>query len=115
SASRQPFVGLALVAVLGIVLADFFPVSPSHWFLAVVLFALAGSVALCWPKLTSTYALVGFGFFLLHSFQIEDTAGLRLAAQLGERSRAVGATGFVISEPKIAPNRFANFLLKLRS
>ncbi len=112
---RQPFVGLALLAALGIIFADFFPVAPSHWWSLVIVFAVLSSAAVFWPKLTSTYALVGAGFFLLHSFQIQDTPGLRLAAQLGERSRAVSATGFVITEPKIAPNGFATFLLKLRS
>ncbi|HXM74508.1 MAG TPA: ComEC family competence protein, partial [Chthoniobacterales bacterium] len=112
---RQPFVGLALLAALGIIFADIFPVSPSRWLLSAALFASAGAATLCWPKLTSTYALVGAGFFLLHSFQIQDTPGLRLAAQLGERPRAVGAPGFVVSEPKMASNGFATFLLKLRS
>ena len=100
---------------MGIVFADFFPLAPSHWRLLAVVFAILSSAALFWPKLTSTYALVGAGFFLLHSFQVQDTPGLRLAAQLGERPRAVGATGLVITEPKIAPNGFATFLFKLGS
>jgi len=112
---RQPFLGLALLAALGIVFADFFPVAPSRWLLSAALFAIGGGVTLCWPKLTSTYALVAAGFFLLHSFQTQDTPGLQLAEQLGERPRALGATGFVVSEPKIAANGFATFLLKLRS
>ena len=103
------------MAALGIFLADFFPISPLRWLLFVALFAIAGPAALCWPKLRSTYALVGFGFFLLHSFQIEETSGLQLAAELGQRPRAIGATGFVISEPKMAPNGFATFLFELES
>jgi competence protein ComEC len=112
---RQPFIGLALVAALGIVFADFFPVAPLHWWSLATVFALLSSAALFWPKLTSTYALVGAGFFLLHIFQIQDTPGLRLAAQLGERPRALSATGFVVTEPKMAPNGFATFLFKLKS
>jgi hypothetical protein len=112
---RQPFVGLALLAALGIVFADFFAIAQSHWWPLVIVFAILSSAALFWPKLTSTYALVGIGFFLMHSFQIQDTSGLRLAAQLGERPRALSATGFVVAEPKIAPNGFATFLFKLKS
>lgn len=68
-----------------------------------------------WPNATSTYALVGFGFTLLHSAQIEDTPGKRLAARLGERARVITAVGTVANEPKVAPNGFATFLLKLNS
>jgi len=112
--ARQPFVGLALSAMLGIALADLFPLPPG-WLPIGVIFLIAGLAAIRWPKLRSTYAFVGCGFFLLHSLQIEDTAGLRLARQLGERPRAVQATGLIVSEPKIAANGFATFLLKLKS
>jgi competence protein ComEC len=112
---RQPFLGLALVAALGIFIADFFPVRASLWFSGGALFMCGGLAALRWPTLRSTFGLVGFAFFLLHSLQIQDTEGLRLAAELGEHSRAVNANGCVISEPKIAPNGFATFLLQLSS
>jgi competence protein ComEC len=59
--------------------------------------------------------LVLFGFVLLHSARTQDTPGKRLAAQLGERARVISAVGNVVSEPKIAPNGFATFLLKLKS
>ena len=62
-----------------------------------------------------TYAIVGLGFFLLHDLQTSDTEGQQLAAQLGNRPRVVTATGIVVSEPKIAPNGFATFLLRLES
>ena len=115
SRPRQPFLGLALIAAVGILLADFFPVLPSRWLICGFLFAVGCFATLYRPKLISTYGLVGFGFFLLHSFHLEQTPGLRLAAELGERSRAIGAAGFVASEPKIAPNGFATFLFKLES
>src|SRR5213078_1519084 len=44
-----------------------------------------------------------------------ETEGEQLAAELGNRPRIVAATGSVISEPKIAPNGFATFLLRLES
>jgi ComEC/Rec2-related protein len=112
---RQPFVGLALMAVLGIVVADFFPVAASRWWFAAVAFALLAIPLFSWPNLGSTYLLVGAGFFLLHNFRKGDTAGLQLAADLSERPRVVNAVGFVISEPKVAPNGFATFLFKLES
>lgn len=56
-----------------------------------------------------------FGFVLLHSARTQDTPGKRLAEQLGERARVITAVGNVVSEPKIAPNGFATFLLKLKS
>src|SRR6266513_1002040 len=105
---RQPFVGLALMAAVGIVVADFFPIAASHWLLAAV-------VLFFWPNLGSTYLLVGAGFFLLHNYRVGDTAGLQLAADLSERPRVVNAVGFVMSEPKVASNGFATFLFKLES
>src|SRR5712692_3659797 len=101
--------------MLGIILADFFPISPSAWLPLGTIFVIAGLAAFRWPDLRSTYALVACGFFLLHNLRIEDTAGLRLAGQLGERPRAVEANGLIVSEPKIASNGFATFLLKLKS
>src|SRR5438132_3325255 len=112
---RQPFVGLALMAALGIVVADFFPSAVFRWWFAAVAFALLAIPLCCWPNLGSTYLLVGCGFFLLHNLQIGDTAGLQLAVNLSDRPRVVNAVGFVTSEPKVAPNGFASFLFKLES
>jgi competence protein ComEC len=112
---RQPFLGLTLAAMSGIVLAELLPVPTLNWLLFGGLFAVAATAALCWPKLGMTYALVWFGFFALHIFQTRDTVGLRLAANLGQRPRAVHASGWVASEPKIAPNRFSTFLFNLES
>jgi len=84
-ASRQPFVGLAMMAALGIIAADVFPVPQAAWLSVAAAFLAAGLAVLRWPTARSTYALVSLGFFLLHSSRIEDTPGLRLAAQLGDR------------------------------
>jgi ComEC/Rec2-related protein len=112
---RQPFVGLALTAAVGIVVADLFPIAASYWWLGAITFALLAIVLFCWPNLTSTYLLVGAGFFLLHNFRTRDTAGLHLAHDLTERPRVVNAIGFITSEPKVASNGFATFLFKLES
>src|SRR4029453_15647400 len=115
SAPRQPFVGLAAMAGLGIILAEVFPLSSSALVATAIIIRLCGVAILRWPSLISTYAIVGAGLFLLHSFQTSNTEGQLIAAQLGDRPRVVSATGFVISDPKIAPNGFATFLLKLES
>ena len=112
---RQPFVGLALMAALGIVVADFFPIPPPHWWAGAITFALLAIALFCRPNLPSTYFLVGCGFFLLHNFRIGDTSGLQLATDLSDRPRVVNAVGFVTSEPKVAPNGFATFLFRLES
>src|SRR5438552_4574475 len=112
---RQPFVGLALVAVLGITVADFFPIAVSHWWTVAIVFALLAIPLFVWPTLGSTYLFIGAGFFVLHNFRTGDTTGLQLAIDLSERPRVVNAVGFVTSEPKIAPNEFATFLFKLES
>src|SRR5215475_6761575 len=115
NAPRQPFVGLSLMAAIGIIIADIFPLS------AVALTALAIALAIyiviaAWrPALLATYAIVGIGFFLLHNLETSSTEGQQLANELGSRPRVVTVTGYVITEPKIAPSGFATFLLKLRS
>ena len=103
------------MAALGIIIADFFPIGASLWWLSAVALTLLAIAFFCWPNLTSTYFLVGAGFFLLHNFRTGDTPGLQLAADLSDRPRIVSADGFVTSEPKVAPNGFATFLFKLQS
>jgi ComEC/Rec2-related protein len=112
---RQPFVGLAGMAGLGIMLADFFPLFPYALLATAIAIVICAIVVLRWPGLVATYVTVGSGFFLLHNFQTSNTEGQRIAAQLGDRPRVLTATGYVVSEPKIAPNGFATFLLKLES
>src|ERR1700731_4845655 len=106
---RQPFVGLALIAVFGIIVAAFFPIAASSWLLSAIVFALLAIPLFVWPTLGSTYLLIGAGFFFLHHFRIGDPVGLRLAADLSQRPRVVGAVGFVSSEPNVAANGFATF------
>src|SRR5437870_9616708 len=115
SAPRQPFVGLALMAVTGIIAAETFP-HPSVTLTAAAIILAACIIAVaCWPRLAATYAIVGAGFFLLHNFRTGNTEGQQLADELGSRPRVVTAIGCVISEPKIAPSGFATFLLRLKS
>jgi competence protein ComEC len=115
SAPRQPFVGLAVAAATGVIFADFFPFSPLILLAISMIMVICAFLVLRWPSLIATYALVGAGFFLLHNLQSSNTEGQQLAAQIGNLPRVLTATGLVISEPKIAPNGFATFLLKLES
>jgi competence protein ComEC len=114
-APRQPFVGLAAMAGLGIILAEFFPLASSALVATAIIIVLCAVALLRWPRLFATYIIVGAGFFLVHCLRTSNTEGQQIAAQLGNRPRIVTASGFVISEPTIAPNGFATFLLKLES
>ncbi|MEY2440043.1 MAG: competence protein ComEC [Verrucomicrobiota bacterium] len=113
--ARQPFVGLALAAATGILIGEFLPPPRFPMVGGIAITILGGLVLLRWPRLGLTYLLVGWSFLLLHQIRTTDTSSLLLAARLGERSRAIVATGAVVSEPKIAPNGLASFLLKLSS
>ena len=103
------------MAAVGIIFAEFFSLS-SFVLTALAIFTLVCAIAvLYWPRLVATYVIVGAGFFLLHNFTTRDTEGQQLVAELGNRPRVVTATGAVITEPKVAPNGFATFMLKLES
>src|SRR5205809_4476245 len=115
SAPRQPFVGLALVAITGIVVAEILPGRSTALVPAAMILAACILILACWPRLTATYLVVAAGFFLLHKFATTNTEGQQLANKLGDRPRTVTAVGCVISEPKIAASGFATFLLKLTS
>jgi len=103
------------MAAAGIIAADFIPIPPFQWTVRTIGFVLIAAVLFWEPNLVLTYLFVGSGFFLIHTFRIVDTAGLRLASDLTERPRVVTGIGFVTSEPKVAPNGFATFLFKLES
>jgi competence protein ComEC len=112
---RQPFVGLSLMAAIGIIIAGVFPLPDAALVVVTIVLAACIVIVACRPVLLATYGIVGFGFFLLHSLETSKTEGQQLAAELGSRPRVVRATGCVITEPKIAPSGFATFLLKLTS
>src|SRR5213080_2040656 len=115
SAPHQPFVGLAVMAALGIIAAEILPLPSIALTATAIILALCILTGMCWPRLVATYAIVGAGFFLLHNFATQNTQGQQLADELGSRPRIVTAIGSVITEPKIASSGFATFLLKLKS
>src|SRR6266540_2731801 len=115
SAPRQPFVGLLLMAAIGIIIADLFPLSSAALTVLTIILAICIVIAGWRPILLATYTIVGIGFFLLHNLETSNTEGWQLADEFGGRPRVVTATGCVITEPKIAPSGFATFLLRLKS
>src|SRR5881227_3973716 len=115
SGPPQPFVGLALMAITGIVVAEILPVRSTALAPAAIIVAACILILACWPRLTGAYLVVAAGFFLLHKFATTNTEGQQLANNLGDRARTVTAVGCVITEPKIAPSEFATFLLRLNS
>lgn len=106
---RQPFVGLAIAASAGILIAD---CAPNHSpALAIALATLAATALLTRDSL-AVYALVATGFFFLHSVRTSDSPALQLARELGEKPRPVTVHGAVVSEPKSSANGSASFLLQ---
>src|SRR3954447_14130304 len=107
----QPFIGVALAAVIGIVLADYVP-SPSAG--AVVVIAAAG-FALLRRSTAATYLFVAGCFFFVHSLQQTSSPGVRLARELEPERQAVIARGTVATEPRVSGKGTASFLLRLDS
>ncbi|HJT46390.1 MAG TPA: DUF4131 domain-containing protein, partial [Chthoniobacterales bacterium] len=112
---RQPFVGLSILAALGIVVGDFVPIPVKAWLFCVFGFVLAGSILIWKPSVILTYAFVAVGFFLAHNFRTNETPGLKLAERLGDRARTVRVVGIVATEPRIASHGLATFLLDVES
>jgi len=109
---RQPFLGLAIAAAIGIVAADN---CPRH---SITVAAIVGALALgAWFARRSlvVYAVVAAGFFFLHSARTMDSAGKELARTLGESPRPVTVRGAVMSEPRISERGSASFLLQANS
>ena len=107
---RQPLLSLALAAIGGILVAEFFP-APIEQICAGVL--LAGIACVVRPTGWLAYLLVATAFYTLHLVQQTDAPGKELSRQIGDRTRVVSVTGTVKSEPRISPNEFMTFLLQL--
>ncbi|MDQ6625515.1 MAG: ComEC/Rec2 family competence protein [Verrucomicrobiota bacterium] len=105
---RQPFIGLALAAGSGILLADWAPHRAAG--LAAVLSLTA--LAVFRRNTLVTYLFVAASFFTLHSLRVVDSPGATLAADLGDKPRAVTVHGFVVSEPKLSGRGTNSFLLR---
>ncbi|MDQ3199905.1 MAG: ComEC/Rec2 family competence protein [Verrucomicrobiota bacterium] len=109
---RQPLTGLALSAVAGILLSEFvrLPIATLGFgLLCTALFSLVR------PGTGLTHLLVAAGFFALHQLQLTASPGHQLNARLGASPRTVVVTGTVTSDPRISPNDFSTFFLRLDS
>ena len=109
---RQPLVGIAFAAVVGIILAEFLA-PPLSATCSIVAFAALLSLAR--PRPLFTILVVMGGFFALHLVQQAEAPGRKLAKRLGERPRPVTVRGAVVSEPKSSVGGFSTFLLQLDS
>lgn len=108
---RQPFVGISIAALSGILLADRFP-HPSAGLSAAVIFAL---LALLRRSSLLTYSFVAAAFFALHSLNQTTAPGIRLTRDLGAAPLALAARGQVVSEPQISARGVASFHFQLES
>ena len=109
---RQPLIAPPLAAGAGILLAEAIPCPIQT---VSVFLLLAAALGLLWRIPGLAHVLVLVGFFALHQTQWRDTPGQKLRAQLGPRPRSIEVTGAVISEPRLSPNDFSTFLLRLDS
>jgi hypothetical protein len=69
STPRQPFVGLALIAATGIIVAEVVPVAPATLISATLVIGICILITLCWPNLAATYLIVAAGFFCCTNLQ----------------------------------------------
>jgi hypothetical protein len=54
SAPRQPFVGLSLMAAIGIIVAELFPLPSVALTVTVIILAVCAFTLFCWPRLFAT-------------------------------------------------------------
>src|SRR5438045_4889288 len=107
---RQPFVGLVLAAVIGIVAADYFPAINGPLLFIAILGAVSG---LHWSYAPLVFALVGATFFALHSARVTSTPADALAETAGGLARHASVTGIVTTEPKVEATGNASFLMRM--
>jgi competence protein ComEC len=106
---RQPFFGVAISAMGGILLAHNWPRCSLGVAILLGAFAIA---AWFLRRSLATYALVAVGFFFLHSVRTTDTVGQRLARAIGDEPHPITVRGTVITEPKTSERGYTSFLLK---
>jgi competence protein ComEC len=87
--------------------------APSSSLALVMALAIGAVFALISRNSFAVYLLVAGAFFSLHSMRTTDSAGMRLARQLGAEPQPVTVWGSVVSEPKISARGFGSFLLRL--
>src|SRR5438477_2077394 len=96
---RQPFIGLAFVAAVGILIADRLPLNPLPVAIALAIFALPLAR---WPFAPAAWLFAGCAFFALHNFHNFENPGRALSRELSFTRKIVRASGIVIGEPEAA-------------
>ncbi len=109
---RQPFLGLAISATIGILVADRWPQGSTIVVLAIGAIAVAAWLS---GRSLAVYALVALGFFFLHNTTTTSTSGLLLARFLGESPQPITVHAAVISEPRTSERGSASFLIQAES
>ncbi len=113
---RQPFIGLAMAAVLGIAAADRWPAPP---LVAFGLTAIGVLLVLLRPRTLPCWLLCGLAFFELHTLRHYGSEARPLARQLDAGRRVARVTGIVWIEPEkpATPSRTvtARFRIKVES
>ncbi|MEO7725099.1 MAG: ComEC/Rec2 family competence protein, partial [Chthoniobacterales bacterium] len=109
---RLPLLGVALSAVPGLLLAEILALPLALLGPAIVLGTILNLLR---PRWWLTHLLVAAFYFALHQTQLHDTPGRELKARLGDRPRTVAVSGTVASEPRLSPNDYTTFLLRLDS
>ncbi len=113
---RQPFIGVALAAIAGVIAADRWdvPLVPIYIALGLSLLCVAAfrKTIVCW-------VFVGVAFFALHTCRHHHSPAKEIAQKLAEGNRVARAIGVVWSEPE-PPQVWsrtisARFRLKLES
>ena len=74
---RQPFVGLSLMAAIGIFIADVFRLPGAALIVLTIILGTCIVIVAYRPVMLATYVIVGFGFFLLHDLETSSTGGNR--------------------------------------
>lgn len=96
---RQPFIGLAIAAVLGIVAADHWEMPPG-W--AFALTAMGVLLVLLRPAVVTCWLLCSFVFFEVHTIRHYGSETRQFARFLDAGPRVVQVTGIVWNEPEKA-------------
>jgi ComEC/Rec2-related protein len=106
---RQPFIGMALAAIVGVFAADRF----TYPALGLLLMFAAAVVALRRRSAIATYCVVAAAFFSLQAIRQSESAGQRLRKELGDNPVALAAGGIVVSEPKLSTRGMSSFHFRL--
>ncbi len=113
---RQPLVGVALAAVIGIALADRWPLD---WRFSLPLLLLCAAVILWRPRVWLCWLLTAVSFATMHTIRHHQSDGRRLSQLLEAGPRTIIATGVVSTEPEEVKTWFrtptSRFRLQLES